>query len=128
MKKTINIDGVDPILFVGLNDQNIKVLEDHYDSKIVVRGSDMNLEGKKEELNHIELVVQNMMTIINKKGSLSIDDVSDLIMHNDLSNNKISDEKEIVVLHSHGGPIFAKTKGQKKYLKAIMELDIQNYT
>ena len=124
MKKTINIDGVDPILFVGLNDQNIKVLEDHYDSKIVVRGSDMNLEGKKEELNHIELVVQNMMTIINKKGSLSIDDVSDLIMHNDLSNNKISDEQEIVVLHSHGGPIFAKTKGQKKYLKAILDNDI----
>ena len=28
MKKTINIDGVDPILFVGLNDQNIKVLEE----------------------------------------------------------------------------------------------------
>ncbi len=124
MKRTINIDGVDPILFVGLNDQNIKVLEDHYDSKIVVRGSSMNLEGKKEELNHIELVVQNMMTIINKKGSLSIDDVSDLIMHNDLSNNKISDEKEIVVLHSHGGPIFAKTKGQKKYLKAILDNDI----
>ena len=124
MKKTINIDGVDPILFVGLNDQNIKVLEDHYDSKIVVRGSSMNLEGKKEELNHIELVVQNMMTIINKKGSLSIDDVSDLIMHNDLSNNKISDEQEIVVLHSHGGPIFAKTKGQKKYLKAILDNDI----
>ena len=124
MKKTINIDGVDPILFVGLNDQNIKVLEDHYDSKIVVRGSSMNLEGKKEELNHIELVVQNMMTIINKKGSLSIDDVSDLIMHNDLSNNKISDEQEIVVLHSHGGPIFAKTKGQKKYLKAILDDDI----
>ena len=124
MKKTINIDGVDPILFVGLNDQNIKVLENHYDSKIVVRGSSMNLEGKKEELNHIELVVQNMMTIINKKGSLSIDDVSDLIMHNDLSNNKISDEQEIVVLHSHGGPIFAKTKGQKKYLKAILDNDI----
>ena len=124
MKKTINIDGVDPILFVGLNDQNIKVLEDHYDSKIVVRGSDMNLEGKKEELNHIELVVQNMMTIINKKGSLSIDDVSDLIMHNDLSNNKISDDQEIVVLHSHSGPVFAKTKGQKKYLKAILENDI----
>ena len=124
MKKIINLDGVDPILFVGLNDQNIKVLEGHYDSKIVVRGSSMNVEGKKEEINHIELVVQNMMTIINKKGSLSIEDVSDLIMHNDLSNNKISDEQEIVVLHSHSGPIFAKTKGQKKYLKAILGNDI----
>ena len=124
MKKTINLDGVDPILFVGLNDQNIKVLEGHYDSKIVVRGSSMNVEGEKEEINHIELVVQNMMTIINKKGSLSIEDVSDLIMHNDLSNNKISDDQEIVVLHSHSGPIFAKTKGQKKYLKSILGNDI----
>ena len=124
MKKTINLDGVDPILFVGLNDQNIKVLEGHYDSKIVVRGSSMKVEGEKEEINHIELVVQNMMTIINKKGSLSIEDVSDLIMHNDLSNNKISDDQEIVVLHSHSGPVFAKTKGQKKYLKAILENDI----
>jgi len=124
MKKTINLDGVDPILFVGLNDQNIKVLEGHYDSKIVVRGSSMKVEGEKEEINQIELVVQNMMTIINKKGSLSIEDVSDLIMHNDLSNNKISDEQEIVVLHSHSGPVFAKTNGQKKYLKAILGNDI----
>ena len=124
MKKTINIAEVDPILFVGLNDQNIKVLEGHYDSKIVVRGSSMNVEGKKEEINHIELVVQNMMTIINKKGSLSIEDVSDLIMHNDLANNKISDEQEIVILHSHGGPILAKTIGQKKYLKSILGNDI----
>ena len=124
MKKIINLDGVDPILFVGLNDQNIKVLEGHYDSKIVVRGSSMKVEGEKEEINQIELVVQNMMTIINKKGSLSIEDVSDLIMHNDLSNNKISDEQEIVVLHSHSGPVFAKTNGQKKYLKAILGNDI----
>ena len=50
MKKTINIDGVDPILFVGLNDQNIKVLEQNYNSKIVVCGSSMNLDGKKEEI------------------------------------------------------------------------------
>ena len=124
MKKKINIDGVDPILFVGLNDQNIKVLEKHYDSKIVVRGSNMNIDGKKDEIMHIELVVQNMLTIINKKGSLSIEDVNDLITHDDLSNNKITDEQNLIVLHSHSGPIFARTKGQKKYLKAVLENDI----
>ena len=124
MKKKINIDGVDPILFVGLNDQNIKVLEKHYDSKIVVRGSSMNIDGKKDEIMHIELVVQNMLTIINKKGSLSIEDVNDLITHDDLSNNKITDEQNLIVLHSHSGPIFARTKGQKKYLKAVLENDI----
>ena len=44
MKKKIDISGVDPILFVGLNDQNLKVLENHFNSRIVVRGSNMNLE------------------------------------------------------------------------------------
>ena len=47
MKKKIDISGVDPILFVGLNDQNIKVLEKHFESKIVVRGSNINLDGKR---------------------------------------------------------------------------------
>ena len=84
----------------------------------------MNLDGKKDEIKHIELVVQNMLTIINKKGSLSIEDVSDLIMHNDLSNNKIPDEQELIVLHSHSGPIFARTKGQKKYYQAVLNNDI----
>ena len=124
MKKKINIGGVDPILFVGLNDQNIKVLEKHYDSKIVVRGSSMNLDGKKDEIQHIELVVQNMLTIINKKGSLSVEDVNDLIIHDDLNNNNISEEQDLIILHSHNGPIFARTKGQKKYLKAVLESDI----
>ncbi len=124
MKKIINIDGVDPILFVGLNDQNIKVLEESYNSKIVVRGSSMNLDGKKEEIVDIELVVQNMLTIINQKGSISIDDIRDLISNDDLLNNDLSDEKDIIVLHSHGGPIFARTKGQKKYLNATLDNDI----
>ena len=124
MKKKINIGGVDPILFVGLNDQNIKVLEKHYDSKIVVRGSSMNLDGKKDEIQHIELVVQNMLTIINKKGSLSVEDVNDLITHDDLNNNTISEVQDLIILHSQGGPIFARTKGQKKYLKAVLQNDI----
>ena len=124
MKKTINIDGVDPILFVGLNDQNIKVLEESYNSKIVVRGNSMKLDGKKDEITDIELVVQNMLTIINQQGSISIDDIRDLISNDDLLNNDLSDQKDIIVLHSHGGPIFARTKGQKKYLNATLDNDI----
>ena len=83
MKKKINISGVDPILFVGLNDQNIMALESHFDSKIVVRGNSMNLEGKKEEIKHIGLVVQHMLTLINKKGSLSLADVKEIISYDD---------------------------------------------
>ena len=123
MKKIIDIGGVDPILFVGLNDQNIKLLEDKFNSKIVVRGSSMHIDGSKEEINYIQLIVRNMLTIINNKGNISTDDVDDLISHNGIKAEDVP-EQNPVVLHSHKGPIYAKTKGQKLYLDAVLKNDI----
>ena len=124
MKKKIDIAGIDPILFVGLDDENIKLLEKSFKSKIVVRGNIMNINGDKSEINHIELVVRNMLTLINQQGSLSSDDVSDLLSFKELNDDKVLSIDNPVVLHSHKGPIFAKTKGQKLYLKAVLKNDI----
>jgi phosphate starvation-inducible PhoH-like protein len=124
MKKKIDIAGIDPILFVGLNDENIKLLEKSFKSKIVVRGNVMNIDGNKSEINDIELVVRNMLTLISQQGSLSSDDVNDLLSFKELNDNKILSIDNPVVLHSHKGPIFARTKGQKLYLKAVLKDDI----
>ena len=124
MKKKIDIAGIDPILFVGLNDENIKLLEKSFKSKIVVRGNIMNVDGDKSEINHIELVVRNMLTLINKQGSLSSEDVSDLLSFKELRDDKVLSIENPIVLHSHKGPIFAKTKGQKLYLEAVLKNDI----
>ena len=124
MKKKIDISAVDPMLFVGLNDKNLKVLENHFNSKIVVRGNNMNLEGDKEELKHIALVVQHMLTIINKQGSLSLNDVKEIISYDESNFPNVEDGQNPIILHSHGGPIFAKTKGQIKYLEEVLNNDI----
>ena len=124
MKKKIDIAGIDPILFVGLNDENIKLLEKSFKSKIVVRGNVMNIDGNKSEINDIELVVRNMLTLINQQGSLSSDDVNDLLSSKELNDAKVLSIDNPVVLHSHKGPIFARTKGQKLYLKAVLKNDI----
>jgi len=124
MKKKIDIAGADPILFVGLNDENIKVLEEHFKSKIVVRGSSMNIDGTKDEINDIEMVVSNMLILINKQGTLSADDVRDLLSFDGIKDEKILSIDNPIVLHSHKGPIFAKTKGQRLYLESILKNDI----
>ena len=123
MKKIIDIAGVDPILFVGLNDNNIKVLENHFNSKIVVRGNNVNLDGDKSELEKIQLVIRNMLTLINTQGSLNENDVSDLLSNGSSDLIDIHSENPIV-LHSHKGPIFANTKGQRAYLNAVLNNDI----
>ena len=123
MKKVIDISGVDPILFVGMNDQNIKLLEKKFDSSIVVRGSNMSIDGKQEEITAIHNIVRNMLTLISNNGSISLDDVDELISFNGIKDNDPMND-EPIVLHSHKGPIFAKTRGQKLYLDAVLKNDI----
>ena len=44
MKKTIQLNGVDPMIFAGVNDQNIKIIDTNFDSNIVLRGNKLIIE------------------------------------------------------------------------------------
>ena len=52
-KKKINISTIDSMVLLGPNDQNIKLVEQAFNSKIVVRGDYIFIEGNKEELDFI---------------------------------------------------------------------------
>ena len=68
LKKKIDISGVDSLSFLGIGDQNIKTIQEQIKAQIVVRGSTMQLDGRKEEIKLIELVVNVMMLTIYNKG------------------------------------------------------------
>ena len=68
MKKKINITEIDPLAFVGMRDENIKTIESEFDTKIVVRGNSISLDGHKTELQSIESVFNDMISTISQKG------------------------------------------------------------
>ena len=43
MKKTIQLNGIDPVIFAGVNDQNIKIIDANFDSNIVLRVNKLNI-------------------------------------------------------------------------------------
>ena len=45
MKKTIQLKDIDPMIFAGTQDKNIKLIEKNFDSKIVLRGNKLYLDG-----------------------------------------------------------------------------------
>ena len=126
MKKTINISSVDSLSFIGPKDQNIKIIEESFNSKIVVRGNNIIVDGDKKEINIINLLINDIIITINKKGFVNQEDVKLLIalaQSGEESKNAIEDDFPII-LHTHKGTICAKTKGQKRYYKAIANNDI----
>ena len=46
----LQLKDIDPMIFAGTRDQNIKLIENNFSSKIVLRGNELYLDGKKNEL------------------------------------------------------------------------------
>ena len=126
MKKTIQLNGIDPMIFAGVNDQNIKIIDTNFDSNIVLRGNRLIVEGAKKEIEKLEILINDILFTINKKGFIDKTDLSILIHSNSGMNHSSSSkvESENIILHSHIGTIIAQTQGQKKYFNLVKKNDI----
>ncbi|MBC8257109.1 MAG: PhoH family protein [Candidatus Marinimicrobia bacterium] len=111
---------------MGVGDQNIKTIQETVKTQIVVRGSEMHLDGNKEDVKLIEMVVNEMMLTINNKGFVVPEDIRDYLasLNNGEPASMNENSEEPVVLYTHKGSVNARTNGQKQYLKAVNENDI----
>ena len=126
MKKTFDISLVDPLSFIGSNDKNIKLLEDSFSVDIIVRGTQIKLNGDKNEIELLNKILNNMLYTVEKKGYVEESDVQNFIDSTTLDYDVLSQDliETPVVLHTYKGTVYAKTKGQKKYLEAVNNHDI----
>ena len=126
MKKIFNISTIDALSFSGPSDQNIKLIENSFKSKITLRGDDVIIDGTKKEIEILQVLIDDIIITINKKGFIDKNDIESLIglAKSGEPTNEITDNDSAIVLHTHKGTISAKTKGQKEYLKAVNNNDI----
>ncbi len=135
IEKKISLEGVDKLSLLGFNDRHLAILEERFDSNIVVRGEQITLQGDEDEVARIERVVKELIFILNKNRNLTANDVEtviDLVLSSTEPSNggaqkELQSEKEGVdniVLFTKNGLIKAKTEGQRRYIKAINKNDI----
>jgi len=122
------------VRLLGLNDANLQVLEHRYDAHITVRGEQMTFQGDQQQVDELEKIFKELIYILNKNGSISINDVEtviDLVKVNgepavpkNIAEQVGGDELETVVLFTRNGIIRAKTSGQREYIRQIKRNDI----
>ena len=127
MKKIIEITDISPIVLFGANNENMKIIEDSFESEIISRGNKVNLNGKKNDIELISKVIQDITSVGLKKEFVSKGDVETIINLIKSENRLLNQDElidDVIILNSHKGPIIAKTKGQKKYFKEVLNNDI----
>ena len=126
MKKNFDISLVDPLSFAGSNDKNIKLIEQNFTANIVMRGTEVKLDGKKDEINIISNIFNNMINVIESKGHIDESEMQTFIDTTTEESSIIKKEniKDKIILHTYKGVVSAKTNGQKEYLEAVNNHDI----
>jgi phosphate starvation-inducible PhoH-like protein len=132
-EKTIPLNGIDLLNFTGLNDEKLNLLKDYFDSIIVLRGDNVILKGDEKEIETIERVLNELVFLQKRQGSISVDDVKlvlDLVDRKD--EDKPGNRKDIprseeisnIILFLKDDYIKARTKTQIEYAKRVKENDI----
>ena len=114
-EKKITLTGVDMLSLLGVNDLNLNILEDRFNSTISVRGDIVNIKGVLEEVELVEKVLKEMVYVLNTSGRLNRNDV-DTILNLTVDGKEIINEEEFdsIVLYTKNDIVKAKTAGQKK--------------
>lgn len=110
----------------GVKDENLEVLEDHFQVEISLRGDEMTLVGKKENLEKTKKVIFSLLKLIVSGVSISRRDVvyaQKLVEKDKL--DQLSELYHIKIARTYNGKlIYPKTLGQKSYYYALKNNDV----
>lgn len=125
-EKLIYLEGVDPVDFYGVNNVRFnRFIELFPDLKIVSRGHEIRISGKKERLVDFEEKVDLFVRYLRKFQSFTLSDLDDLLKGSVENKMEASARDGEVLLHGENGrKIRAITVNQKRLVDEGMLNDL----
>jgi phosphate starvation-inducible PhoH-like protein len=118
-EKTYILKGFPLINFLGNNDCNLRILQQRFTGKIVVRGEKLILIGNKEEIETFEPCMQTLLSKV--KIGKTVDEFS----INSAFDRKDKDKvKKEVLIKTPKKNIYPRTPKQRQYINAIEKKEI----
>jgi phosphate starvation-inducible protein PhoH and related proteins len=127
VEKKIKLNGIDLLAFLGFNDANLNVLESRFDATIAVRGDAVVLRGEPAETAIIEKVINEMVYMVQRNGSLLPNDVSmiiDLVSGGRNEQQLQGQDLDEIILVGKENVVKARNDKQKEYYRKVRENDI----
>jgi phosphate starvation-inducible PhoH-like protein len=132
IEKKIELTGIDLLNFCGVNDKNIELIKEAFDSTIVVRGDSIFIKGEKGEIENIERAIEELKFLQKRQGQITSHDVELILDLLDNTKefeikNKVkpgTNELQEIILFKKNDFIKPRTATQLEYVKKIKENDI----
>lgn len=125
-RRIVSIDGIDPLKLLGVNDRNIRVIEEHFGEKLVVRGDRIIIETSPKVIEEITKVLERLVRIAGSGRFITEGDVISVIGRSDTETESIESLDGDVVFFSRTKRrgIVPRSLRQKEYVDAIRTYDV----
>ncbi len=110
----------------GVKDENLEVLEDHFQVEISLRGDEMSIVGSQQQIEKTKKVIYSLLKLIVSGVSISRRDViyAQRLVEKD-KLDQLSELYHIKIARTYNGKlIYPKTLGQKSYYYALKNNDV----
>lgn len=127
IEKTVEFDRIEhAINLFGNYDENINIIEDAFNVKIISRDDEIRIVGYADGVDKAQTVIQRLITIAIQGDVITKQNVSYLVqLAVDNQLDKVKDyPADFICLTARGKQIKSKTHGQKNYVDAIKTNDI----
>ncbi len=126
IEKTVEFDRIEhAINLFGNYDENVSIIEDAFNVKILSRDDEIKIVGHTEGVDKAEAVIQHLKTIAVKGDIITKQNVRYFVQLADENQlDKVKGLVDYLCLTARGKQIKSKTLGQKAYVDAIKDNSI----
>ncbi|WEV40723.1 PhoH family protein [Lactobacillus sp. ESL0681] len=111
---------------VGINDRNLTLLAEGYDTNVVDIGNQIVIDGETNSVKKVLDVLKALDQVLETGVTISAPDVVSAMKMADKGTTEYFADlyKKILIRDAKGKPIRVKNMGQKKYVEAIQKSDV----
>ena len=125
-KRILSLEGVDPLGLLGARDRNIRLIEDHFDERVVVRGDRITVEASPKNLEEITAILERLIRIAGSGRAVTEGDVLLAIGGGEVEKGQMETPDREVVFYSRTKRrgIVPRSVRQKEYVDTIRKFDV----
>jgi phosphate starvation-inducible PhoH-like protein len=120
----LSIEDIEPLHLLGREDSNLRIIEERFKARVVVRNGFIAVTGPENEVKSLVKVLGNLMALVKEGRVLEEYDVSYAIDSVEEQTLQNLEKPQKIVYHLERLSVAPKTVGQAKYLRAIEEFDV----
>lgn len=122
VERTIEFDKIEhAISLFGNFDENVRIIEDGLNVKLISRDDEIKLSGNKENIEKASVVIERLISIAAQGEVINKQNVSYLVeLASEGNLDKVKEYPgDCICITARGKQVKSKTHGQKKYVDAI---------